>query len=266
MESVEDIPARPASSTASPGTGRTTASYLDAVESLPKGMNAGGYVGDVALPHLRDRRRGVRPGLPPQRRATRRDGPPGRAVDGGRRARLLDVAQPHPPRAGRALGSGHLGGPASSSPPRSRSPASAGASSRAPPATTRERRPGVRVDEELAWMAETQPHPRPPVQLQPPADAPRSVTTTAGCSSCAKRPTEPAPICAHRSRPAASACCSASARRTRCSTACPPGRRCWTAGFDERLAAIRDPEIRQRAIDRRRRGGRRVVRSSGCTS
>ena len=34
--------------------------YLDVVDTLPKGINTGGYVGDVALRHVRDRRRRVR--------------------------------------------------------------------------------------------------------------------------------------------------------------------------------------------------------------
>ena len=47
MESVEDIPAS-ASSTGSPGTGRPTAS-TSTPSTVPRGINAGGYVGDVAL-------------------------------------------------------------------------------------------------------------------------------------------------------------------------------------------------------------------------
>ena len=48
MESVEDIPAS-CILEGLPWNWETYGEYLDSIEQLPRGLNAGGYIGDVAL-------------------------------------------------------------------------------------------------------------------------------------------------------------------------------------------------------------------------
>ena len=154
MESVEDIPAS-CILDGLPWNWESYGEYLDVVDAMPKGINTGGYVGDVALRTYVDRRRRVRGGLRRDRRRARRDGPRGRVRARGRRARLLDLPIAHPPRARRSLGSRDVVRPAaSSSPSPSRSAASAGACSSARPGSTRSTAPRSRVDEEMAWISE----------------------------------------------------------------------------------------------------------------
>ena len=160
---------------------------------------------------LRGRRRRVRAGLRGHRRPARRDGRPRRRCHGGRCARLLDLAQPVPPRARRSQRAGHLVGPVGVLRHRraARRELGRGVLESAPRYNERER-PGDRVDEELAWMAELSRAAGRPFtfnlqQIRSLGDHYRRVHRAVRA-----RPTAPAPSCVRRSRPAASACCSAS--------------------------------------------------------
>ena len=128
MESVEDIPAS-CILDGLPWSWESYAEYLDVVDALPKGINTGGYVGDVALRNyvIGDA------ACEPDHRATDDElaamaREVERALDAGALG-LLDLPLTHPPRARRPLGARHVVGPErvlrgrrAAGPPRSRRP------------------------------------------------------------------------------------------------------------------------------------------------
>ena len=157
-----------------------------------RGINAGGYVGDVALRALRRAAtpRASRTSPPPTEQLAEMAGTgASRRCEAGALGYSISRSLFHRVPDGRNV-PGTWSDPeeffAIAEPAR---PRSAGACSSAPPATTGERARRPRVDEELAWMAEISRRAGPPVQLQPAADRARSATTTAGCSRWRRRPT-----------------------------------------------------------------------------
>ena len=218
---------RRASSTGCRGRGSRTREYLDVVDALPKGINTGGYVGDVALRDLRDRRRRVRSGPARHRRRARGDGPRGGGCARGGRARATRSRARSPtacPTVGGSRARGRTRASSSRSP--SRSAGSVGASSSARPASTRPTASTPRVDEEMAWIGELsrtlgRPFTFNLTQMRSLGDHYR-----AGARARHRREPRPARASGPRPRRAASACCSAwrPTRRSTTSRASPPVR------------------------------------------
>ena len=183
MESVEDIPAS-CILDGLPWDWEGYGGYLDALDRMPRGMNAGGYVGDVALRLYVAGDAACEPGLRRHPRAARRDGGTGGAVDGGRRARLLDLPQPLPPGARRPQRA-RAPGPTrrSSSPsPRPLAELGRGVLESAPRYNLENaaRRPGRRG---AGLDGRAQPGARAGRSASTSSRSARSATTTAGCSS-----------------------------------------------------------------------------------